>query len=87
MSAMFDPRKVERPYDFDPTRPASDYLLFGYGMHWCAGVFIAQAQITQTIKALLLRPELQRTRGASGKLHCDGGFPDHLSVNFVPVKA
>jgi cytochrome P450 len=87
MSAMFDPRKVDRPYDFIPSRPASDSMLLGYGMHWCAGAFIARAQITQTFKALLVRPELQRAEGASGKLHCDGGFPDHLLVDFRPVKS
>jgi cytochrome P450 len=35
-SAMFDSRRVLRPFKFDPGRPASNYMHFGFGMHWCA---------------------------------------------------
>ena len=85
MSAMFDARKVHGPFFFNPRRAASDYMLFGYGLHWCAGVFIAQAQITQTFKALLLQPSLERAPGKAGKLRLRGGFPDHLEVSFGKV--
>ena len=30
-------------------------MLFGHGLHWCLGAFIAEAHITQTLKQLLLR--------------------------------
>lgn len=82
MSAMFDPRQVGRPREFDPHRPASDYMLLGYGMHWCAGVFIARMQITQTFKALLAQPNLKR----AGRLQLRKLFPDHLFVEFDAVK-
>ena len=83
-SAMFDPRIVRDPATFDPHRPAGDYMLFGYGLHWCAGTTIAMAQITQTLKALLLRPNLRRAPGDEGELKLLGLFPEHLLVEFDP---
>jgi cytochrome P450 len=85
-SAMMDRRRVFEPREFRPGRPASDYMLFGYGMHFCAGVFIAQAHITQALKALLVQKNLRRAAGAAGKLRWRGGFPDHLHVEFDPVQ-
>jgi cytochrome P450 len=84
MSAMFDCRQVKKPFVFNPGRAAADYMLFGYGLHWCAGIFIAQAQITQTFKALLERPGLERAPGRSGRLQLRGAFPDHLCIDFHP---
>jgi cytochrome P450 len=81
-SAMFDERRVKDPYDFNPDRAAADYMLFGHALHWCVGAFIAEAQITQTLKPLLARPGLRRARGSAGKLTLIGGFPHHLWVEF-----
>jgi cytochrome P450 len=75
-SAMFDPRQIDDAGMFKPGRPASDYMLFGHGMHFCAGVFIAQAQITQTFKALLLRGTPRR----AGPLQRHGLFPARLPI-------
>jgi cytochrome P450 len=81
-SAMFDSRRVHRPRDFNPDRPPGDYMLFGFGLHWCTGTFIAQPQITQTLKALLLRNGLRRAAGPAGQLQRIGPFPGHLVVEF-----
>ena len=83
MSAMMDADKVDRPYDFVPGRPASDYMLFGYGIHWCAGVFIAQSQITQTFKALLQQPKLERGSGEDRWPRYRGLVPDYQVVRFL----
>jgi cytochrome P450 len=83
-SAMFDERKLDNPRQFDPTRPPSHYMLFGYGLHWCVGAYIAEAQITQTFKALLLKNNLRRASGDAGKLSTFGPFPAHLTVDFDP---
>jgi len=80
MSAMFDSDVVEKPFHFVPGRPASGLMNFGVGMHWCVGAFIAQAQLTQTMKALLLRPDFARLRGRAGRLKCVGGFPASMTV-------
>lgn len=81
-SAMFDPRQVHAPRRYDPRRAASDSMLFGYGLHWCAGRYIAEAQIAQTLKALLVQPELRRAPGEAGRLRLLGLFPEHLEVEF-----
>lgn len=81
-SAMFDPRQIRDPHRFDPARAAADYMLFGHGLHWCAGKYIAEAQITQTMKALLTRTGLQRAPGKTGTLRLLGLFPEHLGVEF-----
>ena len=81
MSAMFDSDAVEKPFHFVPGRPASGLMNFGCGMHWCVGAFIARAQITQTMKALLLRPNFARSPGRAGRLQSVGAFPTSMMVN------
>ena len=81
-SAMFDERRVDEPYAFNPDRPPSNYMLFGYGLHWCVGAFIAEAQIIQTMKPLLLKNGLRRAPGSAGRLELLGAFPEHLFVEF-----
>lgn len=77
-SAMFDSRHVQRPFRFDPCRPVSNHMHFGFGMHWCVGAMIARAQITQTFKVLLVQRPLERAPGRQGTLALWGLFPDHL---------
>lgn len=81
-SAMFDRRRVTHPGKFDPHRDADDYLIFGYGQHWCLGAFIAIAQLTQTFKALLRTDGLRRVAGEAGKMRRIGLFPAHLEVEY-----
>jgi cytochrome P450 len=81
-SAMFDPRCIERPKKFNPDRRSEDYLVFGYGQHWCIGAYIAMAQITQTFKALLKKKHLRRAKGAAGRLQRIGAYPMHLTLEF-----
>jgi cytochrome P450 len=81
-SAMFDPRRVRNPNRFDPNRPASDYLHFGHGQHWCLGFAIARAQMTQTFKPLLARGAVRRAPGPRGVMTSFGTFPEHLTVTY-----
>jgi cytochrome P450 len=83
-SAMFDRKRVKEPRQFDPDRPAHDYMLFGGGLHWCVGAKVADEQITQMFKALLVQRNLQRVAGRDGKLTRIGPFPAHLFVQFDP---
>jgi cytochrome P450 len=83
-SAMFDSRRIENPYEFDPHRSSSDYMLFGSGLHWCIGAFVADAQITQMFKALLVKNNLQRAPGEAGRLARIGPFPSNLVVQYDP---
>jgi cytochrome P450 len=86
-SAMFDDSRIVDPYAFNPDRPPSSYLLFGFGVHACLGVVIAEAQILQTVKALLERPGLRRADGAKGKMQWLGQFPGKLCLEFGEVDA
>lgn len=83
-SAMFDRKKVANPFDFIPGRPASDYMHFGFGMHWCVGAFVARAQLVNTFKPLLLRQGLRRADGPEGQMKRRQGssFPESLVVQF-----
>lgn len=81
-SAMHDPRRVENPSKFDPNRKQTDYMLMGFGLHWCIGAPLAYAQITQTFKALLERDNVRRAPGKDGKLTTFGPFPESLWVHY-----
>jgi cytochrome P450 len=88
MSAMFDRSRVRQPYVFTPGRPAADRLQFGLGLHWCVGAFIAQAQLVQTFKPLVMQPGLERAQGCAGRLQRwpKSIFPRHLVVR-IPGKS
>lgn len=79
--AMFDSKRVHDPHTFNPDRPASDYMVFGYGMHWCIGAYMAQAQITQTFKALLANGPVRASDWCETEFF--GMFPAHLKVRFA----
>ena len=81
-SAMHDPRRVKNPEIFDPNRDQTDYMLMGFGLHWCIGAPLAYAQITQTFKALLERDNVRRAPGPEGKMTTFGPFPENLWVHY-----
>jgi len=83
-SAMFDSRRVENPKVFNPDRPEDDYMVFGFGQHWCIGKYIAIAQITETFKALLHKQGLKPVRGRAGRLQMYTVYPANLTVEFEP---
>jgi cytochrome P450 len=60
-SANRDPRRWERPDEFDPGRPSLPHLAFGSGPHTCLGMHVARAEITTAVDALVERlPNLRR---------------------------
>lgn len=81
-SAMMDPRRVTDPARFDPHRPASDYIHFGYGLHQCFGRHINRATLHLMLKPLLKRANLRRAPGKAGKLVKNGPFAESLTVVF-----
>ena len=82
LSAMFDPEIVQRPNQFDTSRPHRDYMVFGYGIHLCIGAEIARIQIGECIRALFSKPKLTRARGRAGKMVNVGAYPASLKVDF-----
>jgi len=79
-SAMFDARQVRQPNRFDPTRPASDYMLFGHGLHYCLGGAFASAVIPAILKPLLLCRIVARAPGPRGQRAFFAIFPERLFV-------
>ena len=82
LSAMFDGRRVNRPYRFDPSRPRSDNLAFGDGKHWCVGAPLAICILTQALKPLLRRHGIRRKPGLFTTRYFVGFFPDSLPLLF-----
>ena len=81
-SAMMDPRRVDDPRRFDPDRPASDYIHFGFGLHECFGRHINHATLHLMLKPLLKRANLRRAPGAAGRLRKNGPFAERLELLF-----
>ncbi|MEZ2330601.1 cytochrome P450 [Mesorhizobium sp. RCC_202] len=82
LSAMFDPEIVQRPNEFDTSRPHRDYMVFGYGIHLCIGAEIARIQIGECVRALFSKPKLTRAPGRAGKMADVGAYPASLKVDF-----
>ncbi|RAZ88630.1 cytochrome [Mesorhizobium hawassense] len=82
LSAMFDPEIVQRPNEFDTSRPYRDYMVFGHGIHLCIGAEIARIQIGECVRALFSKPKLARARGRAGKMADVGAYPANLKVDF-----
>ncbi len=54
-SANRDPKRWERPDEFDPGRPMQTHLGFGGGPHICLGMHVARAEMTLAIGAAIER--------------------------------
>jgi cytochrome P450 len=81
-SAMFDARAVSRPELFDPERPASHSMQFGFGLHSCVGTALATTQLVNTFRPLLRGPPVRRVPGVRGRVGYFGAFPEHMLVTF-----
>jgi cytochrome P450 len=79
-SAMWDEDAVPQPNRFDPRRAGSTYLIFGSGVHRCAGEHIMSAQLPSMLAPLLALSGLRRQAGSAGRLHWTGPRPDGLVV-------
>ena len=81
-SAMFDSRRVHEPRKFDVDRSPYIYMLYGYGLHRCIAKPMADAQITQTMKALFLRENLRPASGRRAKLKRISMFPHRMMLRY-----
>ena len=61
-----DPRRYERPQEFDIRRPAMGNLGFGFGMHSCLGVSLARVEAEIALSRLLDRIPDYRVAGEVG---------------------
>ena len=81
-SAMQDHRRVENPRSFNPNRPKSSYMHFGFGHHECFATAINRKMLPAMIKPLLIRNSLTRADGKKGRLKkVEVAFPESLYLN------
>ncbi len=59
LGAMFDPRHVERPEEFVPTRPSDTYYIFGFGLHRCLGERLGAEAMAELLTCLLANVDLE----------------------------
>jgi cytochrome P450 len=75
-----DPRKFERPAEFDPDRPnAREHLAFGHGTHFCPGAPLARTEARVAVQRMLQRTSDIRISEA------DHGPPDSRRYRYVPT--
>lgn len=68
-SANRDERKWDDPDRFDVRRAAADQVAFGYGVHSCAGQFLARVEGQAVLSALVSQVRHLRVRSAERKLN------------------
>jgi Dyp-type peroxidase family len=86
LSAMFDPKSVEQPDNFMPSRDSQDSMIFGYGLHSCIGAPMASAFSTQIFKILFSLPNLRGHRGKAGRMTRIGIFPETIRMSWDQVE-
>ncbi len=81
-SAMWDETAVPDPEDFDATRAAGQYRVFGGGPHQCPGEHVMGVQLPALLAPLLRSEGLRRAPGRAGRTRWEGLFPGRLEVEF-----
>ncbi|HMW02255.1 MAG TPA: cytochrome P450, partial [Acidobacteriota bacterium] len=81
-SAMFDRIELDAPEEFRPNRPSSNYIHFGYAQHRCLGEYIAQVQLRETVKRVLLLKGLHKVTSPDDPKVAYGNLPTAMSVTF-----
>jgi cytochrome P450 len=88
-AAMMDPRVFPYPDKIDLTRPLTNYLHFGMGLHQCAGQYeipMAVPMLRILFKAIATQRHLRRAAGVAGTRQ--NIFPllaDSLTIRFDPL--
>ncbi len=64
--ANLDPQHFDNPLTVDPTRPHSQYNIFGFGMHACVGAHFADVSLLACARAIFSLPQLRLGHGSGG---------------------
>jgi len=87
-AANHDPRRWERPDEFDITRDTSGHLTFGTGIHGCVGQMMARMEATCLLTALAQQAESIELAGTPRIKHINWlrGF-EELPMRLTPRAA
>ena len=81
-SAMFDPAVFPGPDDF-LARPRDLYMHLGFGAHTCLGQYVAYEIIPETIRRILLVPEVRLLpNSASAVDNASGPFAERFELGY-----
>ena len=81
-SAMFDPRRLAKPKEFDPARPFNSYLHYGYGAHECFACQLHAKLLPGLLRPILSREKLRRAPRKAGKMQVNGPFPETFWLQY-----
>ncbi|HEX2148934.1 MAG TPA: cytochrome P450 [Actinomycetota bacterium] len=82
-SAGFDEEVVPDAEEFRTNRPDFVSLHFGYGHHACLGRYVGSVVIPETLRRVLLRPNVHLLPHPEGKIDFQGGpFPESFWFGF-----
>lgn len=86
-SAMFDPGVFPQPDEFRERR-RNAYLHTGFGQHECLGQYVAYAIIPETIRQVLLLPQVRLLPDGGSRVDMAGGpFAEHFLLGYGPDAA
>ncbi|WP_086819672.1 cytochrome P450 [Allokutzneria sp. NRRL B-24872] len=83
-AANRDPRRFERPQEFDPARDPNPHIAFGRGAHFCLGAPLARLEGRIAVNLLLDRFPAMRT--IPGRPPTFMASPDMTGVNALPLR-
>lgn len=84
LAANHDPSVFPDPQRVDMNRPANQHLTFGYGVHRCAGSYVARLELTVMIERILLRfPQHEIVREEARRYAASGNVDGYISMPAV----
>jgi cytochrome P450 len=87
-SAVYDDVVVPRPESFEIDRPDFISFHFGYGHHTCLGKYVGSVIVPETVRRVLLRPDVRLLPPPEGSIDFQGGpFPERFEFLFGPQPA
>lgn len=82
-SAGFDEEVLPEAETFRTDRPNYLSLHFGYGHHTCLGRYVGSVVVPETVRRVLLRPNVHLLPPPEGKIDFQGGpFPENFWFGF-----
>ena len=85
-SAMHDPDYFPESHKFSTRRDPSLYMHLGYATHRCLGDDVSLVMVPETVKHLLLLPNVEKVEPRKGKDFAREPFPEKYVVRYAQKK-